>query len=457
MPRRRQLQPRTSRVHPRGRRSYRRLFMGLTLIVAGALTSSGCGAPGTARASQNAGAAPARVEVIRPQRGGISRSTDQPGQIEAYETTEIFARVSGYVEKWTVEIGDKVKKGQTLVVISVPELDAEAEQRQAMVEETQAKLAQARSMEEVAQSDLAGARARQAEEQAGIKRALADVARWQAEYHRIEQLVSQHAQTGSLLDETRSQFQSAESARDEAYAQITTAAAAVKQAQARVDKARADATAANASIKVARADLQHTQAARAYATITAPYDGLISRRNVMVGELTEPGSRGQPLFIVVRDDILRLVVSVPEMYAMAVDRGDRISVRLQAVDPGNIDARVARTSWVLDAKSRTLRVETDLKNPDGHLRPGLYANTTIFVTEHHDALLLPRSAIAGREAQPYCAIVADGKIVGRPVKLGLEDGIRVEILAGLKGDEAVVKAYAASLEQGQSVVVAEGK
>ena len=79
-----------------------------------------------------------RVAIVRPERGTIRRSTDQPGQIVAYETTSIHAKVSGYVEKWTVDIGDKVKKGQTLAVLSVPELEAEVGQRRAMVEEAQA-------------------------------------------------------------------------------------------------------------------------------------------------------------------------------------------------------------------------------------------------------------------------------------------------------------------------------
>ncbi len=350
-----------------------------------------------------------------------------------------------------------MKKGQVLAVIDVPELDAEALQRQAMVEESQAKLAQAKASEEVSQADLASARAKLAEDQAGIKRVEADLARWQAEYRRIEQLVAQHAQTGSLLDETRSKLRSAESARDEAYAQVKTAEAAVKQGQAMVDKARADVTAAAASIKVARTDLQHTQATRGYAMIAAPYDGVISRRNVVVGELTEPGTRGEPLFTVVRDDVVRIIVNVPEMYAMAVDPGDRVSIRLQAVADGNVAGKVTRTSWVLDAKSRTLRAEIDIPNAEGKLRPGLYTNTTIFVTEHPGALLLPGSAVTGRETQAYCMIVVDGKAVRRPVRLGLDDGTQVEIISGLQGDEAVVRASAASLEEGQAVVVAETK
>ena len=171
---------------------------------------------------------------------------------------------------------------------------------------------------------------------------------------------------------------------------------------------------------------------RAYTTIAAPYDGVISRRNVVVGELTEPGPHGQPLFTVVRDDVVRLIVNVPEAYATAVDPGDRVLIRLQAVSDRELEAKVTRISWVLDARSRTLRTEVDLPNPDGRLRPGLYANTTIIVTEHTGVLLVPASAVVGRESQPFCVIVVDGRAVRRPVTLGLDDGTRVEIVSGFE-------------------------
>ena len=107
------------------------------------------------------------MEVVRPERRTIRRTTQQPGQIEAFEVTPIHARVAGYVQAWNVDIGAKVKKGQVLAVLSVPELDAEAEQKQAAVEEAQAKLAQARAAEEVAQASLVSVQARLIEVQAG--------------------------------------------------------------------------------------------------------------------------------------------------------------------------------------------------------------------------------------------------------------------------------------------------
>ena len=182
---------------------------------------------------------------------------------------------------------------------------------------------------------------------------------------------------------------------------------------------------------------------------------MITRRNVHVGDLTEPGTQGQPLFIVARDDLVRITVSVPEMYATEVEAGDRVLVRLQALSGRDFEGKVTRTSWTLDVKNRTLRTEIDVPNPKGTLRPGLYAYATVVVEEHADALSVPTSALIRQDSKTYCVAVTDGRAVRKPVVVGLDDGTRAEILSGLQGTEAIVKAYASSLADGQSVAVIE--
>ncbi|MFI5458509.1 MAG: efflux RND transporter periplasmic adaptor subunit [Isosphaerales bacterium] len=437
------------------RQSIPRELFGLASLVALAATTAGCGRAPAGKTGRETGPPVARVEVIRPERGTIRRSTVQPGQIEAYEVTAIYAKVSGYVRKWTVDIGTKVRKGEVLAVLSVPELDAEAEQKQAVVEESEAKLGQAKASAEVAQADVAGAEAKLIETRAGIKRADADLVRWQAEYKRVEQLSRDRAVTGSVLEETRSKLMSSESARDEVHAQVKTAEVAVRQGQAMLDKARSDVAAAAASIKVSRFDARRVQAMRGYETIAAPYDGVITHRNVDVGDLIEAGSRGQALFTVARDDLVRITVSVPEIYAIEVNPGDRALIHLQASAGKDFEGKVTRTSWTLDAKNRTLRTEIDVPNPKGTLRPGLYAYATIVVEEHAGALIVPITALVREDSQSFCVAVVDGRAVRQPVAVGLEDGTRAEILSGLEGKEAVVKAYAASLVEGQPLAVLE--
>jgi RND family efflux transporter MFP subunit len=431
------------------------LAINLAVLALSAAALAGCGQAPQARAGQGAAGAASRVEVVRPERATIRRTTEQPGQVEAFEITSIYARVTGYVQKWTVDIGSKVSKGQVLAVVDVPELDAEAAQKRAMVEHAEAALAQARASEEVAKTDLTTTQARLVVARAGIKRAEADAARWRAEYQRIEQLFNQRAQTGSLVDETRSKLLSAEAAVEEVHAQVKSAEAAVSHSQATLDQARADVVSAAANIKVARFDAQRTEAMAGYATIAAPFAGVVTRRNVNVGDLTEPGTRGQPLFIVAREDLVRIAVSVPELISVAVGPGDPATIRVQALAGQDFQGTVTRTSWMLDPKSRTLRTEIDLLNPSGALRPGLYVTASIVADERKDVLAIPVSAFGRQGEQAYSAIVVDGRVVRKPVRVGLSDGNRAEILSGLQGGESVVRNYASSPDDGQQVIVIE--
>ena len=432
----------------------RELF-GLAWLIALAASAGGCGRVPSAKAEPAVRPAVTRVEVVRPERRTIRRSTRQPGQVEAYELTSIHAKISGYVQKWTADLGDKVTKGQVLAVLSVPELDAEADQKQSMVEEAQAKLAQTKASEEVAQANLASTRAKLAEVQAGVKRVEADLSRWQAEFKRIEQLFAERVQTGSLLDETRSKMKSSESAREEVHAQIHTAEAAVRQSQAMLALAGANGFAAKAGIKVARFDADHARATRDYATIMAPFSGRITERNLNVGDLTEEGTHGKPLFVVARDDVLRITLNVPEMYAFAVDPGDQALIQVQALDGKVIYGKVTRTSWMLDAKSRTLHTEVDVPNPEGTLRPGLYVNASIIVDERVDVITVPATAVVRTDSQTFCVNVTGGLAVRKPVKLGLDDGTRVEIVAGLTENDEIVRANPSSMIDGQAVTSIE--
>jgi RND family efflux transporter MFP subunit len=435
------------------RRSSVDAVVGLAALIAPLAATTGCRTESPARGDRAPEAAVTRVEVVRPQRATIRRSTEQPGQIEAYEETPIYAKIAGYVQKWNVDLGAKVKKGQVLAILSAPEIDAEADQKLSLVDEAQAKLAQAKASEDVARAKLASVQAKLAEAQAGIKRADADLELCRAQYKRIDQLVKDRAVNNSVLDEARNKLGSSESAREEMSAHVKTAEADVLESKAMLEKAQSDVTAATASVKVARHDARRIQVLRDYETIVAPYDGVITRRHVDVGDLTEPGNHGGSLFTIDRDDIVRIVVSVPEMYATEVDIGDRALIRLQAIAGKEFEGTVTRTSWTLDSKTRTLRAEIDIKNPTGTLRPGLYAYVTIIVDEHKGALCVPSTALVKEDSKTFCVVVANGKAKRTPVVLGLDDGTRAEIISGLTGDEDIVKAYASSLVQDQAVQI----
>ncbi len=434
-----------------------RAVVALTLIGLAVMPTAGCGPatdPTPARAETFAPVAVSRVITIKPERATIRRTTAQPGQVEASEVTSMHAKVSGYVRSLAVDIGDKVKKGQVLAELDVPEVEAELQQKRALVEQAEADRKQAEAAVRVAEAAVASAKAKGTEVQAGIRRTEADVARWQAEFGRIEQLVRESAVTRSLLDETRSKQSAAQAARDEVRAQVTSAEAAQVQAVAEADKARADVVSAAARVDVAKAEARRVEAMVRYTKIEAPFDGVVIRRNFDTGHLTMPGASGDPLFVVARSDVVTVSVGVPEVDAPLVGVGDAAEVRLQALDGRTFKGKVTRTSWSLDPATRTLRAEIDLPNTDDVLLPGLYAYATIVGDEHADALCVPTSAVVRDGATSYCVIVADGRAARRPVAIGLSDGSKTEVVSGLEGGEAVVKANAASLADGQAVAVA---
>jgi len=415
---------------------------------------------GCERASEGKAAIPkptpiARVETIRPERRTVRRSVGEPGQLQGFETTALHANVQGYVKSWTVNIGSRVKKGQVLAEVAVPELEAERRQKGAAVEQATAKHKQAGAAVKVAEANVAGARAKLDEARAGVSRTEADLARWRAEYNRVEQLFQERAQTGSLLDETRNKLRSAEAAEDEVKAQVRSAEVGLIQSQAALDQAHSDLGAAAAAIEVAKEDVRRVEALLGYAKIEAPFDGVVTQRNVVTGQLTHPGATGEPLFVVARSDIVTVTVAVPEAFASALDPGDRAEVRLQAMNGRIVEGKVSRISWALDPKTRTISAEIDLPNPNGELLPGLYAYATLIVEEHPDVLTVPATAVVEEKDERHCVVVVGGKAERRPIEIGLNDGTLAEIVSGLGSGDEVVKANAASLAEGQVVEVVD--
>jgi HlyD family secretion protein len=429
--------------------------IGLVIVAAIGSSAPGCARPTAAEGGPAGTHAATKVEVVKPVRQAVRRAVEEPGQIESSEVTPIHAKLSGYARNVAVDIGDHVKKGQVLTELWAPEVEADLQQKRASVEQAESRRVQAAAAVEVAQAGLTSAGAKLTEVQAGVKKYEAELARWQSEFVRTEQLASERAVTGSVLDEARSKVRAAEAARDAVRAAVKSSEAALSEARSLLDKARADAVAAAAGIDVARAEAHRAEVLLGYARVEAPYDGVVTRRHVATGHLTVEGPHGEPLFVLARTDVVSFVVGVPETYAAAVEPGDRAQVKIQALGGRTIDGRVSRTAYVLDAATRTLRVEIDVPNADGTLRPGLYVNATVVVDEHPDVLTVPETALAREAGRASCVVVADGHARRRPVELGLSDGTRTEVVSGLNGDEAVVKVNTGSLIDGQPVVPVE--
>ncbi|WP_152049737.1 efflux RND transporter periplasmic adaptor subunit [Tautonia marina] len=440
------------RFHPRR-------GLSIAMVVPGLATLTGCGSAGDAvplQAQTTSEAPTPRVSTVLPERGTIRRVTSEPGQIEAFETTDLLAKVAGYVRSLAVDIGDPVEAGQVLAELDAPELEAELDRKQAHLEQDAADLDRARAMVEVAQAAVATAQAGIQEARAATRRSEAEIDRWQAEYDRIDRLVSERAVTEGLRDETLSKLEAARASRDEVEAQIQLAEAVLLQAEAERARALADVRVGEAHVRVAEADVRHAEAMKSFTRIVAPFNGIVTKRFVDTGHLTDPGGSRDPLLSIARTDIVRVVVGVPEVDAPLVDVGDRAEIRVQALGGRTFEGTVTRASWALDRATRTLRAEIDLENSDRTLQAGLYVYVSIVAEQRDEVLTLPLSAVlTDDEGQSSSVVIVDGRIQRRALELGLSDGTRVEVRAGLKEGEPVVTSDPSAFDDGQAVEVIE--
>ncbi len=411
------------------------------------------------------------VRVVRPEYRVLRRTVEQPGSIQAYEEAPLYAKVAGYARAVNVDIGQEVKaprpgeEAKPLAEIDAPEMVEELNQKKAMVRQGELEIEQAEKAHATAEANLAASKSLVVEAEAGQKRGRANYERWRSEAQRVAELVRNRVIDAQTRDETVNQFKAAEAARDEADARVVSAEAMARKAKAEVDKAAVDVKTARARLDVHKADVRRVEALVGYSRIWAPFDGIVTRRNVDTGHFVRPptADAARPLFVVARNDRVRVVVAVPETDAPLVKEGNKVHIRLPSAKGGAVDGTVARTAWALDTGSRTLRVEVDLPNPGGRLRPGTYVTAAID-TDWPRALTLPATAVVKQGDAMVCYRVDNGKAVRTPVQVGHGDGKHVEVLRKQKagsttawedwtGKEEVVAAPPKELADGQAVVV----
>ena len=418
-------------------RIFDRMLRACLVLVFGALIA--CGAK-----EQSAPAAhvdPA-VQSVKPQRRTITRHVGQPAFIDAFERTSMYPRISGYIRKWNVDIGDVIKKDQVLAELFVPDLEAEYQQKQAEVVQEKAMIDVAEQSVGVAESKLESSRADLEKAQADIGAFQAAVDRWQSEVKRLTKMADDRVIDRQVLDESQKQLKSNISARAAAEAGVKAAEANIVSRQAEVSKARADVEAARATAKVGEANEQRYAALYSYTKLTAPYDGIVVVRNANTGDFVQPAGgdrsvsptssgggevRGDAIYVVARTDLVRVFVDVPEMDANHVSRGTEAHVRVQSLDDADFAGVVTRSSWALNTQTRTLRAEIDLPNPQAQLLPGMYAYAEVIV-KRSDVLAVPLAAIAAEGNQNICYLLQNDKAIKTPVQTGGNDGQWIEVI-----------------------------
>ena len=404
-----------------------------------AFAAPGCG--GEPEVHSPSVSAAMTVQVIQPKVRTIVRVVEQPSFIQAYEHTAIYAKLTSYIQEWKVDIGDPVKKGQVLATLFMPELIEERRTKQADVVLAKDLVEQSLKLADVAQANVEAAAARLDEARLILAKFQAETDRWDTEVQRLTRESQRGVISPQILLESTNQFKSSTAARDAARASIMTAQADLLSRRSQSAKAQVDVAVARSRLLVAESDEKRVEALVGYLTLIAPFDGVIVARNANTGDFVLPGtgdptatqrapylSPGQaaPIYVVDRTDVVRIFVDIPEEDANSVRIGTKASVRVRAYRDTELPASVTRTSWALNVKSRTLRAEIDLHNPEGRILPGMYAYGKVII-ERQGARALPLDALVYGGDQTFCWRYENGHAVRTEIETGVSDGSWIEV------------------------------
>ena len=336
-----------------------------------------------------------RVSVVRPIVGASTRSLALPGSIEPLEQTTIYPRANGYVRKWLVDLGDRVKEGQSLVEIETPELDQELLQAKAQLAQGDAAVTEAKTNRDLAKM----------------------------EFDRATALVAAGVTSQQDLEQRRSTLASGES---------------------KVKVADAQRTAYDAN-------MHRLEQLSAYARVVAPFDGVVVERKVERGALVTAGN-STPLFRIAATDPVRVFIQVPQNMAPSVHPEQRVKVVVREFPGRDFEGKVAHVSGALDPATRTLTVEVRVPNVDNALLTGMYAQAQISLPVPHTVFTLSSNAvITGADGVRVATVRDDATVHFANIVVERDDGAAVDVAIGLTGDERIIVNPTAALREGALV------
>lgn len=426
------------------------LLLGAAVVVLGGAAAGGWYLIGrrheraSARAQPASDPAPAGplVATTRLAPGGIVRTSAQIGSVQAYEEADLYAKVSGYLKELRVDYGSVVKQGELLAVIDDPEAIKDREAAQAAVAQAQAVKAQAQARIASTKADLKAAEAAVAQADAEVRRAVAKRSFRAKVLARYKDLVARNAETQQVVDEQEENYESAVADELAAQAAEATARAQAAAAQAKVDLAVADLAEAEANVRVDEAALARAQVIEGYTRIESPYDGVVTRRNYFRGAFIRSAAEEQspPVLSVARTDKVRVVTYVPDLAVPLTDVGDPAEVTLDALPGKVLKGTVSRFASTEDLTSRTMHTEIDLDNPNNLVRPGMSGIARIILDTDTKRSTLPAGCLVGgtHGDRADVFVVKDGKARKTQVRIGADDGLRVEIVDGLSENDQVI-------------------
>lgn len=365
---------------------------------------AGCNNP-TARSrnSTSSVGTPQQVIVVAVESEKLDTTLSLPAQITPYEVVDIYPKVTGFVDTISIDRGSRVHAGELIIRLSAPELLAQRAQ---------------------AEASLQGAEAQ-------LNSAKAKLASDQGTYQHLEAA----AQTPGVV-----------AGNDLQVAEQTAAA----------DKAQMEA--ASKSVQAAQSALRNVTQLESYLEIRAPFDGVVTLRNLHPGALVGPASGqagAQPIVQVENIGRLRVVVPVPEAYVAGVREGQQATFSVPAYPGRTFSAPIARISHDINKETRTMQVELDFRNGDSQITPGTFANVEWPIQRAYPTLFVPATAITTDLQRTFVIRVRQGKTEWVDVKSGVTVNGKTEVFGNLKSGEMVVRNATDSIRAGTAVEARE--
>jgi multidrug efflux pump subunit AcrA (membrane-fusion protein) len=363
-----------------------------------------------------------RIEVIEVGRSSGQSVLKLPGSIQAVTEAPILARADGYIQRRMVDIGDRVQAGQTVAEIEAPELDQQVRQAKAVSQQAQAAVQQA-------QAALEQALANDEQGKSNLELARVTAQRWRG-------LTEQGIVSRQENDQYQAQYQS----------QL----AGVQALEKAIAAQRSNVAAAEANVASAEANVARLDDMQRYRVVKAPFDGVITLRNVDVGALVNAGST--LLFRIAQTGTLRTYINVPQTNASSIRVGQAARLNVSNLPERSFTGTVARTANSLDPNSRTMLVEIEVPNASGALLPGMYAEVDLSNTRADPPLLVPGDALIVRADGTQVAVVRPDNIVHlQKVQLGRDYGDRLEVLGGLQQGDRIIANPGDSAREGVKI------
>ena len=355
------------------------------------------------------------VGVTKVVRKSLGRQITLSSELVPFQEIDVYAKESGYVKKLLVDYGTRVKAGQVMAILEIPELEAQLQ-----------------------------------EDQAEIRNAINQVSRAQYELYRYQaQYKALHLQYTRLNEVSESQPGIV------AQQEVDDAQGKDVAASSQVDAGQAALEASQSQLTVTKAKLVHDQSLFDYSRITAPFSGVVTERYANLGTLVQAGTGSStqaiPIVRLSQDDLFRLVIPVPESYVRYIRVGDRVDVRVPSLNR-TFPGKVARFSVDVKEETRTMHTEVDVSNNDRVLMPGLYADADLTLEHKEDIPSVPLQAVNHEGDKTTVFVVnANSEIEDRPVSLGIQTASDAEVVAGLTEGEQVVVSDRSALKPGEKV------